>query len=262
MGMDTIGLLLYKTTGATYFKFTGHYLRDETGLPHNSSNTPLTRSSSPSCSATYLAICDERASSSLKNACAARTRDSQSAISSFASAILPARSLSAFSVFAFLHGALSASLSSTRRISISGRDDESSRNKGVAGAVGSGSGGTVFDDEATGCSGRILMVGPVGRTAIRLVIVDVNYTVTHLVPSPSYLACSPSFPFSYRFALSTCCTASSVACTPRTFGPVCRCRTGRSCRTPRTPDGGRGARRLLAAAGRLPPRCHRRRRSV
>ena len=49
---------------------------------------------------------------------------------------------------------------------ISGKDAESPRKSGVAGAVRSGAGSMVFDVDATGWSGRICITAPVEQTTI------------------------------------------------------------------------------------------------
>ena len=107
------------------------------------------------------AICDDCTSRSFRKACAEWTCDSHIAIVSLALAILVVRSLFALPVFSLLHGALSASLSSTWRVSILGKDDESSRKSGVAGS-------TIVDVDATGWRGRIHITAPVERTTIQL----------------------------------------------------------------------------------------------
>ena len=85
-------------------------------------------------------------------------------------------SLSTLSVFSLLHSGLLASLSSTQRVLISGKDDESPRKSGVAGAVGSGTSSMVFNVDTTGWSGRIHITAPVERTTIRLAAADAHDT--------------------------------------------------------------------------------------
>ena len=148
--MDMIRLLLYKMTGAIYPKSTEYYLSDRTKLPHISSNTLFNHLSSPNCSPMNHAICDKCTLRSLRKACTERIRDSHNVIVSLPSVILVVHPWSALSVFIFLCSMLSVSLSSTWRVSISGRDDKLPRKRGVAGAVSSGTGGTVFDINATG----------------------------------------------------------------------------------------------------------------
>ena len=140
-------------------------------VPHISSipsKIPFNHSSSPICSLTNCAICDNCTSRSFRKACVEWTCDLHIAIASLASVILAVCSLFALPVFNLLCGALSDSLLSTQRVSISGKDDESPRKSGVAGAVRSGAGGTIFDVDATGWRGRIHITAPVERTMIQL----------------------------------------------------------------------------------------------
>ena len=85
-------------------------------------------------------------------------------------------SLSTWLVFSLLHGVLSDSLSSTQRVSISGKDDKLPRKSGVAGTVRSGVGGMVFDVDATGWSGGICITAPVEWTTIQLAADDAHDT--------------------------------------------------------------------------------------
>ena len=93
---------------------------------------------------------------------------------SLASAILAVHSLPVLSVFSLLRGTLLDLLSLTQRVSISGKDNESPRKSGVASAVGSGTGSTVFDVDATGWSGRIRITAPVEQTSIQLAADDAH----------------------------------------------------------------------------------------
>ena len=100
------------------------------------------------------------------------------------------------------------------------------------------------------------MVGPVWKTTIWLVTNDIHEPITYLGPSPLYPACSPLFPFSYWFSLSTCCTVYSVICTPHMFGSVCWSRTGCSCHMPHMADGGDGTHHLLVKVVHPPFQYH------
>ena len=94
------------------------------------------------------------------------TCDLHIAIASLASAILAGCSLFALLVFNLLCGVLLDLLSSTWRVLISGKDDELPRKSGVAGAVGSGAGGTIFNVDTTSWRGGIHITTPVERTTI------------------------------------------------------------------------------------------------
>ena len=172
--MDTFGLQLYTMTRIIYIKSRKCYLCDATEIPHILSNTLFTHSSSPSCSLMNCIIWDVHASSSLQNNCTARTYDLQSVIMFFASVILSMHPLSMASVFTFLCGTLSVLLPLTRRVLISGKDNELPRKSSMAGMVDSGSGSTVFDDDATGWSGGIHITTPVRQTTIQLDVDDAH----------------------------------------------------------------------------------------
>ena len=146
-------------------------------VPHISSissKIPFNCSRSPICSLMNCTICDNCTLRSFRKACTEWTHDSHIAIASLASAILVVCSLSMLSVFSLLHGALSALLSSTQRVLISGKDNESPRKSGVASTVRSGASGTVFDIDTTGWSGRIHITAPVEWTTIWLAADDAH----------------------------------------------------------------------------------------
>ena len=140
---------------------------------------------------------------------------------SLALVILVEHPLSTSPVFSFLCGVLSALLLLTWRVSISGKDDESPRNSGVVGTVGSGAGGTVFDVDATSWSGGIQITAPVERTTIRLAADDAHDNITHLGPSPLYPL--PLCPFSSQSTPMTCCTWPWLSCTHCMYVWVVRC---------------------------------------
>ena len=120
------------------------------------------------------AICDDHTSRSFRKACTEWTHDSHIVITSLASVILAVCSLFALLVFNLLHGALSDSLLLTQRVSISGKDNELLRKSGVAGAVRSGAGGTIFDIDTTGWRGGICITTPDEQTTIRLAADDAH----------------------------------------------------------------------------------------
>ena len=93
-----------------------------------------------------------------------RTHDSHNAIVSLPSVILLVCPSSVLLVFIFLHSMLSVLLLLTQRVSISGRDNELPRKKGVAGMVSSGTGSMVFNINTTGWSGGIHIAAPVEQT--------------------------------------------------------------------------------------------------
>ena len=219
-GIDTdmIGLLLYMTTGPTYTKSMEHYICNVTGLPHILSSNLFTHLSSSTWDLMHTAIPDVYASRSLRKAWAPQTLDSHDAIAHFTSVIFLSRSLSVLDVFTLLHSML--------LVSISGRDSELPRKSSVVGTASSGSRDTVFNDEAMCWHGSITILWPVEWTVIWLVIDDVNKTIMHLGPSPSYPACPPSCPSSYWFTSMTCHNTSWAVHTPCTFTWVCQHITG------------------------------------
>ena len=148
-------------------------------VPHNSSissKIPFNHSSSLICSPTNHTICDDHTLRSFRKAWVEWTHNSHRAIMSLASAILVVHPLSTSPIFSFLCGALSTSLSSTWRVSILGKDNELPRKSGVAGAVGSGTGGMIFNIDATSWSGGICITTPVGWTTIWLATDDAHNT--------------------------------------------------------------------------------------
>ena len=80
------------------------------------------------------------------------------------------------SVFSLLGGALSALLSSTWRVSILGNDNESPKKSSVAGTVSSGTGGMVFNVDATSWRGGICITAPVDQTTIHLAVDNAHDT--------------------------------------------------------------------------------------
>ena len=206
-----IRLLLYKMMGAIYLKSTEYYLCDRTELPHILSNTLFNHLSSPNCSLMNHAICDKHTLRSLRKACMGRTHNSHNVIASLASVILSTHPWSALSVFILLRRALLVSLSLTQRVLISGKDDKLPRKRGVAGTVGSGGGGMIFNNNVTGWSGGIRITAPVGQTAIWLAVDTIHDAVTHLGLSPLYPL--PLFPPSSWSVPTTCCTSPWLLCT-------------------------------------------------
>ena len=161
-------------TGAIYLESTEYYLHDRTKLLHILLNTLFNHLSSPDCSPMNCAICNKHTSRSLRKACVERTCDSHNVIESLPSVILSVCPWSALLVFSFLCGVLLILLSSTQKVSISGRDDESPRKRGVAGMVGSGAGSMVFNIDTTGWSGGICITAPVEWTIIQLAAGDAH----------------------------------------------------------------------------------------
>ena len=102
------------------------------------------------------------------------TCNSHIVIVSLCSAILTVCSMSVLLVFSLLRSALLALLLLTWRVLILGKDDESPRKSGVAGAVRSGAGSTVFNVDATSWNGRICITAPVEQTTIRLAADDAH----------------------------------------------------------------------------------------
>ena len=138
------------------------------------SKIPFNHSSSLICSLMNCAICDDRTSRSFRKACAEWTHNLDIVITSLASAILAVHSLFTLPVFNLLRGTLLVLLSSTWRVLISDKDNKSPRKSGVAGAVGSGTSGTVFNVNATGWRGGICITTPVEQTTIRLAADDAH----------------------------------------------------------------------------------------
>ena len=128
-----------------------------------------------------------------------RTHNSHNAIVSLPFVILLVCPWSTLLVFIFLHSMLSVSLLLTQRVSISGRENESPRKRGVAGMVSSGAGSMDFNINATGWSGRIRITAPVEQTTTCLangqytqhwpLTWDLPLCICHLcVLSPLYLS--------------------------------------------------------------------------
>ena len=140
---------------------------------------------------------------------------------SFASAILLVCPLSAYLAFTFLYSVLSALFSSTWRASISGNNDVSPRNSGMASVASSGGGSMVFSDNTMSWSDQSFSQSDPSTCHIASWLLCTHctsvqvYVPTHhwlfFLHKPHLIVCVPGLDSSCMGGLSTILMLSSLS---------------------------------------------------